>query len=726
MKIILKIITILLYISTSTFCQTPDQLNYITSNVHYGEAKDVKIGSNGTIFLANGTSGIIVYTFDGQIFTNISHLKIEPSNDFRGGVLIVEGIFDLSENRLFLDTNDGLLICDFINNSLEIVHRLNKNLDHLQILSDNMFVASYRDYLYLYEYDNEGVEQVKKIDFSWDIRQLGANNNFIFFSNSEGFLAYQVSENELEYISKIENFNPSIFSINNDNFIYALDDGTLIAYSFNGTTFTKVTELYNKDLKYADDLMSVSSDNNIFLINEYKGIYAYTFNEGKFNYKSEWYANPTWEFMAHGISVSTNNTVFIANGKFGLHAYRYNGTNIVQAGHIDDGGEANDVQFIGDMALVANGTAGLYAYKFDGSELHTLAHIDDNLEAYALSVDLSKNIIVSNLENNVTKICKYTFNGDSFEKIFTGIVDGVSNNPIIKTMINNDGIIFASFSFGGIDALRIEGNKLNKLASLYLNTYECDFAMDQQGNIFVANSGQLYAYSFTGSSFEQITSLAVPSSTEGYAVECANNIVFVSGGDENKLLIAVEFKDNNFNKLSETEINYDIVDIVVYMNKYIFTSSRHSETIRTYVFEGSNFSLESKTSVSGTGIALNDKGYIFNIRIDEKSFDIYGYNDFLATVKENNIVLSNLFLDQNYPNPFNPETIISFSLPKKSQVNISIHDVNGRMVEQLLNNFCNAGNYNIQWNAVNQPSGTYLIKLNTGNHQEIRKCLLLK
>lgn len=83
-------------------------------------------------------------------------------------------------------------------------------------------------------------------------------------------------------------------------------------------------------------------------------------------------------------------------------------------------------------------------------------------------------------------------------------------------------------------------------------------------------------------------------------------------------------------------------------------------------------------------------------------------------------------LHANYPNPFNPETKISFSVPQTSQVNISIYDINGRMVEQLLNNTFSAGYYDIAWNAVNQPSGTYIIKFNAGRYQEIRKCLLLK
>lgn len=70
-------------------------------------------------------------------------------------------------------------------------------------------------------------------------------------------------------------------------------------------------------------------------------------------------------------------------------------------------------------------------------------------------------------------------------------------------------------------------------------------------------------------------------------------------------------------------------------------------------------------------------------------------------------------LQQNYPNPFNAGTQITFDLPTRSFVKLTIFDLNGRMVEQLVEGSRDAGRHTIQW----QPreglhaSGVYLCRL---------------
>ena len=71
-------------------------------------------------------------------------------------------------------------------------------------------------------------------------------------------------------------------------------------------------------------------------------------------------------------------------------------------------------------------------------------------------------------------------------------------------------------------------------------------------------------------------------------------------------------------------------------------------------------------------------------------------------------------LHQNYPNPFNPVTIISYNLPEESFVNITIYDLLGNVVNNLLNTNQSSGYKTIQWNATNnegQPvsAGVYLL-----------------
>ena len=96
-------------------------------------------------------------------------------------------------------------------------------------------------------------------------------------------------------------------------------------------------------------------------------------------------------------------------------------------------------------------------------------------------------------------------------------------------------------------------------------------------------------------------------------------------------------------------------------------------------------------------------------------------------VKSNCDVLPTEYkLHSNYPNPFNPITYITFSLPEKSIVNISIYDINGRLVRNILKQDMQPGHHETIWDAKNKPSGNYFIKLIANDFQETLKCILLK
>ena len=83
-------------------------------------------------------------------------------------------------------------------------------------------------------------------------------------------------------------------------------------------------------------------------------------------------------------------------------------------------------------------------------------------------------------------------------------------------------------------------------------------------------------------------------------------------------------------------------------------------------------------------------------------------------------------LHQNYPNPFNPKTLIKFSLPSHSSVEINVFDIRGKKITTLLNDEINAGDHNIIWNAKEQSSGVYFIIMESGNFVEDKKIMLLK
>ena len=83
------------------------------------------------------------------------------------------------------------------------------------------------------------------------------------------------------------------------------------------------------------------------------------------------------------------------------------------------------------------------------------------------------------------------------------------------------------------------------------------------------------------------------------------------------------------------------------------------------------------------------------------------------------------------PNPFNPQTQIALELPVQQHVRLVVHDLRGRCLVTLVDEVLEAGPHNVTWNGRNadrrvQPSGTYLIRLETGAGVETRKIAMIR
>jgi hypothetical protein len=97
------------------------------------------------------------------------------------------------------------------------------------------------------------------------------------------------------------------------------------------------------------------------------------------------------------------------------------------------------------------------------------------------------------------------------------------------------------------------------------------------------------------------------------------------------------------------------------------------------------------------------------------------------SIPQTNTALATQFcLKTAYPNPFNPRTVISIQYPTDCNTLICIYNIQGKMVDQLLNGFVLAGNYDLTWDATTMPSGIYIIKASTENMTQTHKIALMK
>jgi hypothetical protein len=143
--------------------------------------------------------------------------------------------------------------------------------------------------------------------------------------------------------------------------------------------------------------------------------------------------------------------------------------------------------------------------------------------------------------------------------------------------------------------------------------------------------------------------------------------------------------------------------------------------------------------VNGQGTVTEIQNYTFtdkNLEVGNYSYRLK-QNDYDGTFEYSNVVEADVIapdvfaLDQNYPNPFNPSTKINFSLAADSKVTLTVFDVLGQEVANLIRGNVAAGSHEINFNASNVNSGVYFYRLDaTGvdgtNFTSVKKMILTK
>jgi len=90
------------------------------------------------------------------------------------------------------------------------------------------------------------------------------------------------------------------------------------------------------------------------------------------------------------------------------------------------------------------------------------------------------------------------------------------------------------------------------------------------------------------------------------------------------------------------------------------------------------------------------------------------------------LIPSGFVLEQNYPNPFNPNTKIRYELPETSPVRLTVYNLLGEKVANLVDEEQSLGVYEVDFNGSNLSSGTYIYVLQTNNYRLQRKMTVLK
>jgi len=106
--------------------------------------------------------------------------------------------------------------------------------------------------------------------------------------------------------------------------------------------------------------------------------------------------------------------------------------------------------------------------------------------------------------------------------------------------------------------------------------------------------------------------------------------------------------------------------------------------------------------------------------------------DGVTSVEQKESNRNSFVLYQNYPNPFNPTTTIQYAIPVGTKhalfllVQLKIYDILGKEAVTLVNKMQASGNYKIEWNAEDQPTGVYFYRLQVGAFIQTKTMMLVK
>ncbi len=226
------------------------------------------------------------------------------------------------------------------------------------------------------------------------------------------------------------------------------------------------------------------------------------------------------------------------------------------------------------------------------------------------------------------------------------------------------------------------------------------------------------------------------------------------GIDYTELTDSLECKLTHFSKFgggrgSVLPVEMGLFDATIDGNS-VNLQWRTATEVNNYGFEVQRQAMSNENSewetigfVEGAGNSNSPKSYSFTDNVSAsgkysyrlKQIDLDGSYKYSQTVEVEINVPLKFELSQNYPNPFNPTTTIMYSLPvtrgvetSRQGVTVSLQVFNslGQKVATLVNREQAAGNYTVQFDARDLPSGVYFYTLRAGDFVATKKMILMK
>lgn len=157
--------------------------------------------------------------------------------------------------------------------------------------------------------------------------------------------------------------------------------------------------------------------------------------------------------------------------------------------------------------------------------------------------------------------------------------------------------------------------------------------------------------------------------------------------------------------------------------KYVFNSGPTDDVITAYIFTTGIPATEPVTPTIGPVTGTANEGAFGRVAIRQGSvasaatLNIDGIQVSktwakIVSINNNNSIAQDFSLSQNYPNPFNPSTKIDFAIPQNGFVDMTVFDMLGKKVKNLIKGQLSSGSYSYEFDGSGLNSGVYIYRIN--------------
>jgi len=341
----------------------------------------------------------------------------------------------------------------------------------------------------------------------------------------------------------------------------------------------------------------------------------------------------------------------------------------------------------GDLILPGSGTRSIMRINYlNGDTIWTRYRPIPNTGAECLCVYGNTVYAFEGFINTAKRVMAIDVNTGAIRYYSPGLAgDGDQEIPFI---IGPDGIIYVIRDGGRLHALRDNGSAIVELwnfVTLQNNTGSwTQFGCGPDSNVYIPNGRKIYRINHnTGIPMDSSADLVSSGSLVPRITVGANGLVYVGNGAS----------DPSQGK-----------------------------------FYGLTANLQTMWSVTSTynyycGPALGQYGILV---VCGGGTNITAYYTPVGITGNENNAPESFLLYQNYPNPFNAKSKIKYQISRTGFVKIQVFDMLGRMIESLVNERKNPGQYELIFDAADLPSGTYFYKMEAGDNIQPRKMILMK